>query len=106
LKKEQKIYLYDWTEVKESGPRFENFVALHLLKLCEFWTDTGQGTFELFYLRDKEKREVDFLICENRLPWLTVESKLSAGLDITFQKFQQTLGCPHVQITFQPGVFK
>jgi predicted AAA+ superfamily ATPase len=49
LKKEGKIYLYDWTEIEVEGVKFENFVACHLLKACHYWADTGEGDFDLFY---------------------------------------------------------
>ncbi|MEN0059968.1 MAG: ATP-binding protein, partial [Bdellovibrio sp.] len=75
LKKEGKIYLYDWTEVEDAGVRFENMLACHLIKACHYWTDTGEGDFDLFYLRNKEKQEVDFLISKNKKPWLMVEAK-------------------------------
>ena len=32
VKKEQKLYLWDWSIVPDLGPRFENFVASQLLK--------------------------------------------------------------------------
>ena len=56
--------------------RFENLVACHLLKTCHYWTDTGEGKFDLFFLRDKEKREIDFLITREGKPWLPIEVKL------------------------------
>ncbi len=77
LKKQPKLYLWDWSEVVDPAARFENMVAGHLLKACHFWTDRGIGTFDLFYLRDKEKREVDFLITRDRKPWLMAECKMS-----------------------------
>lgn len=77
LKKQPKIYLWDWSEVIDESNRFENMVAGHLLKGCHYWSDTGLGNFELFYLRDKEKREVDFLVTRERKPWLLAECKLS-----------------------------
>ena len=43
----------------------------------EGWTDLGFGDFELRYLRDKQKREVDFLIVRDRKPWFLVEVKIS-----------------------------
>lgn len=75
LKKEPKLYLWDWSEVRDPGHRFENLIAGHLLKACHFWTDIGKGNFDLFYLRDKEKNEIDFLITKNRYPWIAVEAK-------------------------------
>lgn len=79
LRREAKVYLFDPTPIADPGAKFENLVALHLAKLCDFWTDQGYGDFALRYVRDKEKREVDFLITEGRRPWLLVESKLGDG---------------------------
>ena len=62
LRKEPKYYLWDWAYLKNPGARAENFVAVHLLKAVHFWTDRGFGEFGLHYLRDKEKREVDFIV--------------------------------------------
>jgi uncharacterized protein len=42
---------------------------------CHHWTETEQGEFHLHFLRDKEGREVDFLVVRDRQPWLLVESK-------------------------------
>lgn len=63
---------------------------------CHFWTDAGEGTFELFYLRNKEKQEIDFLIVRDKRPWLYVESKLSdTKLDSrTVDEFLQQVKCP------------
>jgi hypothetical protein len=77
LRREAKAYLFDPTEISDAGARFENVTALHLRKLCDAWTDLGLGDFELGYVRDKEKREVDFAILESRKPWMLVESKLT-----------------------------
>jgi hypothetical protein len=57
---------FDWTLVKEPGPRFENMVALHLLKWVAFQEDTLGLEFELRYFRDIDGREVDFVILEKR----------------------------------------
>jgi uncharacterized protein len=77
LLKEPKIYLWDWSCITNVGARAENFIASHLLKAVHFWTDRGLGDYELHYLRDKEKREVDFLITKNGNPWCLVEVKNS-----------------------------
>lgn len=108
LKKEGKIYLYDWTEIESPGAKFENLVACQLLKACHFWSDTGEGAFELFYLRNKEKQEIDFLIVKDRKPWLCIEAKLSdKNIDTkTANKFTSYLGCRFVQIVFEPGVWR
>lgn len=75
LIKEPKYYLWDWAQVKDEGARAENFVASHLLKAVHFWSDAGFGQYELYYVRDKEKREVDFLVTQNDVPWFLVEVK-------------------------------
>jgi predicted AAA+ superfamily ATPase len=75
LRKEPKWFLRDWSGIEDTGARAETFVACHLLKAVEAWSDLGFGRFELFYLRDKLKREVDFLIVRDRKPWCLVEVK-------------------------------
>jgi predicted AAA+ superfamily ATPase len=75
VKKEQKLYLWDWSVVPEEGPRFENLVASHLLKLCHFREDTEGTRLELRYLRDTDGREVDFVVVEGRKPLFAVEVK-------------------------------
>lgn len=39
VKKEQKLYLWDWSTVNGAGYKFENLVACHLLKFCHFRED-------------------------------------------------------------------
>lgn len=108
LKKEGKIYLYDWTSVEEKGHRFENLVAEQLLKACHFWTDIGEGNFDLFYLRNKEKQEIDFLIVKDSKPWLTVESKYSdSSIDEkTVSKFKLATKCPHLQVLYSDNIYR
>ena len=77
LRKEPKWFLRDWSGIEDPGQRAETFVACHLLKAVEGWTDLGLGAFELRYLRDKLKREVDLLIVRDRKPWMLVEVKAS-----------------------------
>ena len=77
LRKEPKWFLRDWSGVLDDGARAETLVACHLLKAVEGWTDLGFGDFELRYLRDKQKREVDFLVVKDRKPWFLVEVKMS-----------------------------
>jgi len=78
LIKQPKIYFYDTGFVKEDfGARFENAVACALLKRLHFLEDTAGERCALHYVRDKEKREVDFLtVREGKAEWL-IESKLS-----------------------------
>lgn len=77
VKKSHKIFFFDWNSVVEEGPRFENLVAVHLLKWIYFEQDTQGRNLELKFYRDKYDREVDFVVTENNKPILFVEAKLS-----------------------------
>ena len=105
LRKESKTYLYDWASVEAEGPRFENLVALHLLKAVRTWSAFGEVSADLYYVRDKEKREVDFLITANRKPVLLVECKRSeTAISPHLLYFQERLDVPvAVQLLFEPG---
>lgn len=83
LLKEPKYYLWDWSLCRNEGARFENFVALALLKAVNYWNDIGLGDYALHYLRDKEKREVDFIVIKNNKPWILVETKLKNNRSIS-----------------------
>ena len=77
IKKEYKIYFFDIAEIDDPGIRFENLIACHLLKYAHFKEDTEGDRYELNFIRDKEQREIDFVLIKNRLPILLVEAKLS-----------------------------
>lgn len=78
LKKEPKLYLLDWSEIQNNeSARLENIVASHLLKLCHYMNDVEGYKTELFFLRDIEGKEVDFLVTEGGKPWFAVEVKAS-----------------------------
>ena len=83
LLKEPKVYLWDWSEIKDEGQRYENFIASHLLKATSLWTERGFGEFGLYYLRDKERREVDFIVTKDKNPWFLVEAKLNKSKRIS-----------------------
>ena len=76
--REPKIYFYDNGRVKnDEGARFENIVANALLRKLHLGQDLKGEKSQLYYIRDKEKREVDFLtVIDNKLIDL-VEVKLS-----------------------------
>lgn len=109
LRKEPKWFLRDWSGVSDDGARAENLIACHLLKAVETWTDLGFGHFELRYLRDKQKREVDFLVVRDRKPWFLVEVKLSdKTLSSALAYFQAQIKAPHafqivMNLPFEPA---
>lgn len=77
LRKEPKLYLWDWSQVENKGNRLENIVASHLLKFSHTLKDAEGYNIELKFLRDIEGREVDFLITIDKKPWFAVEVKSS-----------------------------
>lgn len=77
FRKEGKIYFWDWSELRQPGPRFENLVASHFLKLCHWISDVEGYRMDLCFVRDREKREVDFLLVKDGKPWVLAEAKLS-----------------------------
>ncbi|MBI5435347.1 MAG: ATP-binding protein [Planctomycetes bacterium] len=96
LAKQPKWYASDWSGLADPGQRAETIVACHLQKSVQGWTDLGLGCYELYYVRDKQKHEVDFLVVRERKPWLLVEVKSSEErLSADLARFQAQLGAPH-----------
>ncbi len=79
VKKEQKLYLWDWSELDADGPKWENFVASHLLKYSHFHEDSEGEKMELRFLRNSEGREVDFVVLKKNKPLFAVECKFGEG---------------------------
>ncbi len=75
LRKQPKLYLWDWSQIEDEGRRLENMVASHLLKFVHFLSDTAGYKAELFFLRDTQGREIDFLVVVDKKPWFLVEVK-------------------------------
>jgi len=98
LRKEPKWFLRDWSAVTDPLARGRTFVACHLLKAVEGWTDLGFGQFELRYVRDKAKREVDFLVLRDRRPWFLVAVANDEVLSPALRHFQE---CTRARHAFQ-----
>ena len=77
VKKQKKLYFWDWSTVDDPGTRWENMVACHLLKYCHFIEDTEGFSMELRYIRDTDGREVDFVVLKDGSPKFAVECKSS-----------------------------
>ncbi len=75
VKKEQKLYMWDWSTITDIGARWENMVASQLLKYCHWLEDSEGEAMELRYIRDIDKREVDFVVIKNGKPIFAVECK-------------------------------
>jgi predicted AAA+ superfamily ATPase len=78
LLKEPKIYFFDTGLVKgDHGAKLENQVAVSLLKNVYARQDYQAEDCKLHYLKDKEKREVDFAIIKNDTIETLIEVKTS-----------------------------
>jgi len=84
VKKEQKLYFWDWARVENSAARFENLIAVHLMRFCHFAEDVLGEAMELRYFRSVVGHEVDFLLIRNRKP----QSRYQIAGD---QRYQSTL---------------
>jgi predicted AAA+ superfamily ATPase len=96
VKKERKLYMWDWARVEDLGLRFENLMALHLLRLAHYMSDCKGIKTELRFFRDDRKREVDFIMLKKGKPWFAVESKLSAqSLDPNLKYLLERVKIPY-----------
>ena len=75
VRKEKKLYFWDWSRISDRGARFENMVAGHLLKYCHYVEDTEGYDMELRFIRDTDKREVDFVVLRDGRAEFAVECK-------------------------------
>lgn len=84
IRKPFKTYFFDNADViGDEGARFENLVATTLLKRCHLIEDRLGYRCALTFIRDKEKREVDFAIVREGKIEELVEAKHS---EETFSK--------------------
>jgi hypothetical protein len=79
IRKERRVYFFDCAAAHDEtgGSQLENLVACCLLKQIQFRKDGAGENWDLFYLRDKEKREVDFVVTLNRRVHRLIEVKTS-----------------------------
>ena len=77
LLKQPKYYFYDTGLIKDRGAAFENLVACSLLKENHFLEDCYGETRGLYYLKNKDQREIDFLVTKDHQPVAMIEAKLT-----------------------------
>lgn len=106
IKKDPKLYLFDWSEIEDEGARFENLIASHLLKFVQYLKEYEGYKTNLFYLRNVDKKEVDFLVTVAEKPWFCVEVKLNeTSPSPSLFYFKERLKIPHAyQIIKKPYV--
>ena len=100
LQKEPKLYFYDTGMVNgDAGVMYENYLAVSLLKHCQYLADTKGINARLQYIRTKEKKEVDFCLTEDEMPVLLVEAKTSdSALSNSLYYFQNKYNIPATQV--------
>lgn len=108
IKKEQKIYFFDWTRNKSESIRFENYIAFELFNLVTFWSDHGLGNYNLHFVRNRNGQETDFLITLDNNPWLLIEAKLNdESIDSHHIRQAEILDdIPFVQLIYKNRVAK
>jgi predicted AAA+ superfamily ATPase len=78
LLKEPKVYFYDNGLVHgDEGVRFENACALMLQGHVQFLQDSEGRELSLHYVRNKDGKEIDLVVCESGEPLEFAECKLA-----------------------------
>ncbi len=99
IKKETKLYFYDWSLLTDEGTRFENLIAVSLSRMAARLTEKGLGEYEIRYIRDREKREVDFVMVKDDIPICLIEAKEgSREISKNGRYYSDKLGIPFYQI--------
>jgi len=105
IKRENKFYFYDWTMVDDRGVRFENLVAVSLLRLVNRWNELGLGNFELGYIRNQQGQEVDFVLIKDRKPLALFEAKKSeTNISKSGAYFSKMLNIPYYQLVSEQDI--
>jgi predicted AAA+ superfamily ATPase len=104
IRKEAKLFFFDWSNLPDRGRRFENLMAVSLVRMAARFTEMGLGVFEVMYIRDKEKREVDFVIIKDNKPMALFETKEGdSEISPSGRYFGKRLGIPLYQIVHGSG---
>ncbi|MDP2834035.1 MAG: ATP-binding protein [Pseudomonadota bacterium] len=109
LRKEPKIYLWDYTgigAVDDLGARHENIVANHLLKYTHYLTDVYGIPATLYFLRDKEQREVDFcVVADSEIEFIVEVKTKKSAISPHLRYFKEKLNIRHAyQLVFSDAV--
>ncbi len=94
IRKDRRVYFYDCAAASDetSGVRLENLVACALLKWTELKYDSAGERWRLHYLRDKEGREVDFVVTfDHRVHWLIEVKAGDASLSPSLRYYTRKL---------------
>jgi uncharacterized protein len=99
IRKETKLYFVDWSLLADPAIRFENLIAVSLLRMAARFTETGAGLFEIMYIRDAMKRKVDFVLVKDGRPVALFEAKeTDRSISPAGRYFSQKLDIPFYQV--------
>ena len=89
IQKAPKFYFYDTGQViGDTGIKLENAVACAIQKEVHFREDCFGEERKLYYLKNKDGKEIDFCVASNAIPSLLIEVKLNdSSLSPNFEKF-------------------
>jgi uncharacterized protein len=106
LRKEPKIYLWDYTGIDDIGAKYENVVANHLLKFTHYLTDIYGLRADLYFLRDKDQREVDFcVVVEGEIEFIVEVKATKSSISNHLKYFKEKLKAKHAfQIVFDDDI--
>ncbi len=108
VKKETKLYFYDWAWIQDPAACFENYVAMELLVRTDLWSEWSTDTYALHFVRSRDGSETDFLITKNKNPFWLIEAKVS-DLSIAKHHYEHQAklgGIPLIQVVQTPNVLK
>jgi predicted AAA+ superfamily ATPase len=92
LLKDSKYYFYDLGQVKDEGAQLENLVACALLKELNRIEDISGYSGNLYFLRTKDGKEIDFLTVVDHRPTHMIEvKKADTAISTAFNHFRKFL---------------
>ena len=100
LLKQPKYYFYDNGMVTgDAGTKLENLVACAFLKEIHRLEDVDGEKLDLSFIRDKDEREIDFVITRNGKPYHFIEVKWAdTNLSANLQRFLSNQSLKRTQI--------
>jgi uncharacterized protein len=103
LLKEPKIYFFDNGMIQgDIGAKLENLVAISLLKHIYAQVDYTGKNYQLYYLRTKDKREVDFaLVCDDAIQQIIEVKYRNHNVSPNLRYFQQKYQLSAIQLVLE-----
>jgi len=78
---------------------------LELFRFVKSNNDMGES-LNIFYVKDKDQREVDFMITYNGMPFLLIEAKENDEDTKNLKHFQTIFKVPAILLTRKTGIHK